>query len=392
MASTGQREGDSGSATESSPGQLNSSHLVRRLLMLVVLLAIVAILVVSLPGLGALRHRFGEVDWRLLVVIALLKLCSCLSNIVAFRDVFCRTMSWRFSYQLGMAEQATNVLVPTGGAGGLALGAWAFHQEGMPADKIARRSVCFFVLTSLPNFAVAMVLAPFLLSGLFHGTIPTVPTIVFGILAWTVAALIALLPRILHRYGAAGDRRGGWAGKLRIAATSLEEGIRDVGDLLRTRRWRAILGACGYLGFDIAALLVAFAAYGSHEALAPLVFGYVVGQLGGLIPLPGGIGGTDGGLIGALVLYGAPLSTATAAVFTYRAFQLGVPAVLGTISFFGLRHTLAGLPDPSSGFAAPTSESDQIDEADSVAPARPPASANRPSDPAERAATRDPAP
>ena len=82
--------------------------------MLVVLLAIVAILVVSLPGLGGLRHRFGQADWRLLVVIALLKLCSCLSNIVAFRDVFCPKLGWRFSYQLGMAEQATNVLVPTG--------------------------------------------------------------------------------------------------------------------------------------------------------------------------------------------------------------------------------------------------------------------------------------
>jgi uncharacterized membrane protein YbhN (UPF0104 family) len=392
MASTGEREGKQDNATESSPGQLNSNHLVRRLLMLVVLLAIVAILIVSLPGLGALRHRFGQVDWRLLVVIALLKLCSCLSNIVAFRDVFCRTMSWRFSYQLGMAEQATNVLVPTGGAGGLALGAWAFHQEGMATDKIARRSVCFFVLTSLPNFACAMVLAPFLLSGLFHGTIPTVPTIVFGILAWTVAVVIFLLPRILHRYGAAGDRRGGWAGKLRIAATSLEEGIRDVGELLRTRRWRAILGACGYLGFDIAALLVAFAAYGSHEALAPLVFGYVVGQLGGLIPLPGGIGGTDGGLIGALVLYGAPLSTATAAVFTYRAFQLGVPAVLGTISFFGLRHTLAGLSDPSDGFAAPDTDADPTDEAVAAGAPQPEANAGGHPEGADQVATRDRAP
>ena len=385
MAATDQRERDRDSAAESSPDQLSSGHLFRRLLMLVVLLAIVAILVVSLPGLGALRHRFGQVDWRLLVVIALLKLCSCLSNIVAFRDVFCRTMSWRFSYQLGMAEQATNVLVPTGGAGGLALGAWAFHQEGMASDKIARRSVCFFVLTSLPNFACAMVLAPFLLSGLFHGTIPTVPTIIFGVLSWMVAALIALLPRILHRYGAAGDRRGGWAGKLRVAATSLEEGIRDVGELLRTRRWRAILGACGYLGFDIAALLVAFAAYGSHQALAPLVFGYVVGQLGGLIPLPGGIGGTDGGLIGALVLYGAPLSTATAAVFTYRAFQLGVPAVLGTFSFFGLRHTLAGLSNPSDGFAAPASDADRTE----AAPTRPENHAGEQPDGAEQTAKRD---
>jgi uncharacterized membrane protein YbhN (UPF0104 family) len=389
MATTGRQERNRDTTAGSPPDQLSSGHLVRRLLMLVVLLAIVAILVVSLPGLGALRHRFGQVDWRLLVVIALLKLCSCLSNIVAFRDVFCPKLGWRFSYQLGMAEQATNVLVPTGGAGGLALGAWALHQEGMPADKIARRSVCFFVLTSLPNFACAMVLAPFLLSGLFHGTIPTVPTIVFGVLSWMVALLIAALPRLLHRYGAAGDRRGGWAGKLRVAATSLEEGIRDVGELLRTRRWRAILGACGYLGFDIAALLVAFAAFGSHEALAPLVFGYVVGQLGGLIPLPGGIGGTDGGLIGALVLYGAPLSTATAAVFTYRAFQLGVPAVLGTIAFFGLRHTLAGLPRPSDTAAGDADDGDDGDDADEVVPATAEASPAGRSGGEQPAATRD---
>jgi len=333
-------------STPSAPANLTSGHLIRRLLMLIVLLAIVAILVTSLPGLGSLRHRFSDADWRLLVVIGLLKLCSCLSNIVAFRDVFCPKLGWRFSYRLGMAEQATNVLVPTGGAGGLALGAWALHQEGMPSEKIGRRSVCFFVLTSLPNFACTMVLAPLLLTGLFHGSVPAAPTIAFGVLAWTTALVIAALPRLLQRFGPAGDRRGGWAGKLRLAATSLEKGIRDVGELLRDRRWRAILGACGYLGFDIAALCVAFAAFGAHQPIAPLVFGYVIGQLGGLIPLPGGIGGTDGGLIGALVLYGAPLSTATAAVLAYRAFQLGVPAVLGTFAFFQLRHTLAGLPRP----------------------------------------------
>ena len=344
--------------SSSTPDDLTSGHLLRRLLMLFVLLGIIAILVVSLPGLGSLRHRFGDADWRLLVVIGLLKLGSCLSNVVAFRDVFCPRMGWRFSYQLAMAEQATDRLVPTGGAGGLALGAWALHQEGMATETIARRSVCFFVLTSLPNFVCVMVLAPVLLTGALSGTIPTAPTVVFGVLSWATVAVIVALPRILHRYGAAGERRGGWAGKLRLAAISLEKGIRDVGVLLAERRWQAILGACGYLAFDIAALCVAFAAFGAGAPIGPLVFAYVVGQLGGLIPLPGGIGGTDGGLIGALVLYGAPLSTATAATLAYRAFQLGVPAVLGTIAFFGLRHTLIGLPrpgeKPSSGSASVT--------------------------------------
>jgi uncharacterized protein (TIRG00374 family) len=327
-----------------APDNLSSGQLLRRLLLMFGVLGIIAILVVSLPGLGTLRDRFGEADWRLLVVIGLLKLGSCLSNVVAFRDVFCPSMGWRFSYQLAMAEQATDRLLPTGGAGGLALGAWALHQEGMATETIARRSVCFFVLTSLPNFLCTMVLAPVLLTGVFHGTIPTVPTIVFGVLSWVTVAVIVALPSLLHRFGTSGKRRGGCAGKLRIAAMSLEEGIRDVGSLLRDRRWQAILGAFGYLAFDIAALCVAFAAFGASLPLAPLVFAYVIGQLGGLIPLPGGIGGTDGGLIGALVLYGAPLSTATAASLAYRAFQLGVPTVLGTIAFFGLRHTLTGIP------------------------------------------------
>ena len=327
------------------PDEFDSRHLLRRLIGLGIIIGVVAALVVSLPGLGTLRDRFGDADWRLLIVIGLLKLGSCLSNIVAFRDVFSSRMSWRFSYRLGMAEQATNVLLPTGGAGGLALGAWALHQGGMSTEHIGRRSVAFFVLTSLPNFALTMVLGPLLLAGVFSGDVPAVPTIVFTVLAWSAALLVAALPLILRRL-AAHRLQGSLTGKLRIVVVSLGGGIRDCGVLLRERRWRAILGALGYLGFDIASLVVAFAAFGSHLPLAPLIFGYVIGQLGGLIPLPGGIGGTDGGLIGAIVLYGSPLSTATAGVLAYRAFQVVVPAVLGAIAFIGLRHALTGSHAP----------------------------------------------
>ena len=95
------------------------------------------------------------------------------------------------------------------------------------------------------------------------------------------------------------------------------------------------------MGFDLLSLAAAFAAFGTMPSLAAFIFAYAVGQLGGLIPLPGGIGGTDGGLIAALSLYGSPLSQATAAVLAYRAFQLGLPAILGSVAFVQLRHTLA---------------------------------------------------
>src|SRR4051794_4471455 len=83
------------------PPELDSRHLLRRLLGLAVLIALVALAVTALPGLGTLRARFSRADGLLLAAVGLLKLCSCLSNVVAFRDVFCPTMSWRFSYELG---------------------------------------------------------------------------------------------------------------------------------------------------------------------------------------------------------------------------------------------------------------------------------------------------
>ncbi|MGI8428119.1 MAG: lysylphosphatidylglycerol synthase domain-containing protein, partial [Solirubrobacteraceae bacterium] len=202
----------------------------------------------------------------------------------------------------------------------------------MTTEYIGRRSIAFFVLTSIPNFAFAAVLGPLLLTGLFSGHIPFVLTLVLSAAAWAAAVVVALLPRLLARIDP--EKTGGAvAGRLRSAAVTLDHGIRDTGDLLRRRNWQAIVGAAGYLGFDIAALIASFAAFGGGLPLAPLIFAYVIGQLGGLIPLPAGFGGTDGGLIGAMVLYGSSLSQAAAAVLAYRVFQLGVPAILGAIAF-----------------------------------------------------------
>ena len=57
--------------------------------------------------------------------------------------------------------------------------------------------------------------------------------------------------------------------------------------------------------------------------------GYLIGQLGGLLPIPGGIGGIDGGLIGTLIVYGAPAAIVTAAVLAYRVILFWLPLVAG---------------------------------------------------------------
>jgi len=44
----------------------------------------------------------------------------------------------------------------------------------------------------------------------------------------------------------------------------------------------------------LAALAAAYEAVGGAPAAGALAAGYVIGQLGGLVPTPGGVGGTDG--------------------------------------------------------------------------------------------------
>jgi uncharacterized membrane protein YbhN (UPF0104 family) len=336
------------------PDEFNPRHIVRRLVELALLVVGVAVAISALPGLGTLRHRFAHADVTFVILAGLLKLASSLCNIVAFRDVFCPRLGWRFSYRLGMAEQATNVLLPTGGAGGLALGAWVLRRGGLSSEYIARRSVAFFVITSAPNFLCAVIVGPLLMLHVIPGHAPFVPTAVFTALGIGTMGFAAVLPLVVNRIRPRRPRSR-LAHTLDTSLQSLANGIRDTGELLRPGRIRVILGAIGYLAFDIGAFAAAFAAFGSTPPVGPLVFGYTIGQLGGLIPLPGGIGGTDGGLIGAMVLYGVSLSHAVAAVLVYRTFQLGVPAILGAIAFVALRRTLRHSQQPMN-LCAPLAE------------------------------------
>ena len=113
------------------------------------------------------------------------------------------------------------------------------------------------------------------------------------------------------------------------------------------------------MGFDIAVLGACFAAFGYSPAIGVLVIGYLIGQLGGNIPVPGGIGGVDAGLIGIFVLYHQPLAVTTAAVLIYHAIALWVPALLGSLAFVQLRRTLQREENPAA-MCAPLGEPVEI--------------------------------
>jgi uncharacterized membrane protein YbhN (UPF0104 family) len=119
-----------------------------------------------------------------------------------------------------------------------------------------------------------------------------------------------------------------------------------------------LAGAAGYMLFDVAMLGVAFAAFGEPSPPAGvLLMAYLIGQLGGLIPLPGGLGGVDGGLIGTLVLYGAGATAAATAVLAYRAVVLLLPVALGVPALVSLRRRMGGIVAPAQARVA-TAEAD----------------------------------
>jgi uncharacterized protein (TIRG00374 family) len=121
----------------------------------------------------------------------------------------------------------------------------------------------------------------------------------------------------------------------------LHGGVNTAIVLLRSGQPLFILGAIAYYAFDVAALGASFQAFGGGAPpVGDFVLAYTIGHSGALLPTPGGVGGTDGGLIGMFVVYDTPLGVATAAVLGYRVFQLGMPVVLGAISLLRIRSRL----------------------------------------------------
>ena len=327
------------------PEELGRRKLRARLLLLAGLVLAVVAIVTLLPGLAGLRTRLSHAKPAWLLLGVGLKVLSGLGYVAVFRMVFCRRMTWRVSYQIGMSELGANALFPTGGAGGLALGAWALKRGGMPATEIARRTVAFFLLTSVANvvgvIVVGIGLAARVLPGETNLALTLIPaaiaamSIMGALLAGRTAPRLHL--RLERSEEGESTRRARAALKTLVAVA---DGVNEAVALLREGNAWLIGGIVAYLVFDVMVLWATFRAFGSAPPLAIVWIGYLIGELGGLIPVPGGIGGVDAGLVGSFVLYNVPITAAASAVLAYRAIALWVPAILGSAAFISLRRTL----------------------------------------------------
>jgi hypothetical protein len=127
--------------------------------------------------------------------------------------------------------------------------------------------------------------------------------------------------------------------KIAGGITALADAVEDTNQLLfRRGGWAIELGALAYLGFEVLVLWSAFFAIHAHPVpgFGVVVMAYVVGALGGSLPLPASVG-TIGGIAGMLIVYGVNHNPAVAAVLLHQAIGLLVPLAGGGISYAILR-------------------------------------------------------
>ena len=306
--------------------------------------AVFAVLLLKLvPSLRQAVHSFEHVSWEWVVGALALEVLSENGYVISWRwicdpdNVLGRdTHRARTGTHAAWAQLGGGMVVPGGSLASVGVGAWILRRFGMPPTTITERQ---FNLSFLNTAVDALALVVF---GLGLTT---------GILAGESSLLLSLLPAIIAAAGPVGavliSRGAATYGrhlepehpKIAGFITSLAEAVAATERILRHgERLGALLGALAYLGFDVLVLWTAFLAIGAHPvpSFAIVMMAYIIGALGGSLPLPAGVGAV-GGMAGMLMLYGVGRNAAIAAVLLYEAIGLLVPLIGGSVAYLLLR-------------------------------------------------------
>jgi putative heme transporter len=304
----------------------------------------------KLSNVGTTVHRIEGGDSWWIAIGVFLEMLSFAGYVILFRTVFVRDherIGWTESYDITMAGLAATRLFAAAGAGGVALTAWALRRSGMERRIVACRMVAFLVLLYAVYMGSLLIDGIGLGVGLFPGggpfAITIVPAIAAAVLvagAGAVAALPGDFERKLQRRADGSGRFAHWLARAATVPALAASGVRTALELVRSRE-PGVLGAIAWWGFDISVLWAMFHAFGTAPPFTVIWMAYFVGTLGNLLPLPGGLGGVEGGMIGAFAAFGVDFNLAVLAVISYRGISFWLPTVPGAIAYLQLRRKVA---------------------------------------------------
>jgi uncharacterized membrane protein YbhN (UPF0104 family) len=217
------------------------------------------------------------------------------------------------------------------------------RKSGMERNDVASRMTTFLVLLYGVYMGGLVIGGIGLYVGLLPGGGSFAITIIPAIFGAAVIGIVAAA-QFVHP----ADE----AGRARKLLAPVGQGVRDARRLLRSGN-AGLLGALMWWGFDIAVLWACFNAFGEAPSFAIITVAYLVGMLANTLPLPGGVGGVDGGMVGALIAFRVEPELALIAVLAYRGFAFWLPIAPGAIAFFALRRTVAGWEREDAGEDVP---------------------------------------
>jgi putative heme transporter len=257
----------------------------------------------------------------------------------------------RESAEITLAGAAATRLLPTAGAGGIALALWALRRAGLGTGAATRTLLAFLVLL-YSVFLGSIVLAGGALAlGLARGGGPeALSAIPAAVAAAGIAAALGFA-RARRRPNDGADASPTPSGSLtsRVHHGGLLVGgaVHDAVALVRTAD-RRLAGAVGYWIFDAAVLWAMLNAFGSPPSLAVVALAYFVGQAANTLPIPGSV---SGGIAGVLVAFGVPVALALPGVLAYRAIAVWLPAPIAAAAIPRLRATISrwSAEDASAG-------------------------------------------
>jgi putative heme transporter len=297
----------------------------------------------AIAGLGDTWRRLdnGEPGW--LTAGLFLEIASFFCYVALFRGVVGQEagIGWAQSYRITLASLAATRLLAAGGVGGIALTAWALRRDGLRPTLVATRMATMLVLLYTVYMGAVVLSGLGLRTGVLTGPSP----VAFTLIPATVAGLILIAGLVIGYFG--GDLRQAtsrlnhpsrwerWRAAMATVPNTLAEGVRGAIASLRERPLNGVW-AIGWWGFDIAVLWACLHAFGTPPPVGVIVASYFIGMTANLLPLPGGIGGVEGGMIGALIAFDVPGGLAIVSVLSYRAFSFWLPTIPGALAYIGL--------------------------------------------------------
>ena len=291
-------------------------------------------------GAGLALTRLGEVDRTLgrledaspaLLALAIgFEVLSYCGYVVLTQTVLhpaSRRIGWRESVDITLAGVVATRLLTAGGVGGLALTLWALRAAGLDGRSAGRHLAAFLAVLYAVFFAALAIAGAGVAAGVLDGGTPRVLALGGAVIG--TAGLVLGLAALLRPPPRRGKR-------LAAAAALVRDAVR-LGVGVASSRPLAVPAAIAWWGFDIAVLWTTFDIFGTPPAAGVLILGYFLGQLAQIVPLPGGVGPVEGGMIGVFAASGVSLATAVVAVVSYRVLSTWLPALPGLWAYADLR-------------------------------------------------------